>query len=79
MYIEYGDTKFYNRLEKYFFSKFFGYAEEAEFETTKKTNEWIFRIPSEQKMVKLTCEDNGDIKEDMKTYIEKGTTFKETL
>lgn len=79
MYSAYGDTKFYSRLEKYFFSKFFGYVEEAEFETTKKTNEWIFRIPSEQKMVKLTCEDNGDIKEDMKTYIEKGTTFKETL
>lgn len=78
MYSAYGDTKFYNKLEKYFFSKFFGYAEEAEFETTKKTNEWIFRIPSEQKMVKLTCED-GVVKEDSKTYVEKGTTFKETL
>ena len=79
MYSAYGDTKFYDRLERYFFSKFLKYAQDAEFEKTKRTNEWIFRIPSEQMMVRLTCEDSGDIKEDVKTYHEKNATFTETL
>ena len=54
----YGDTKFYPFLERYFLTKFLKWSDEAEFEETKKENEWTFVIPSIGKMVTLTYNDN---------------------